>query len=451
MGARAAGVLVLTFAAVLLAPAAARGAERFPQPEFESGYRMPSTTTPAPAPRAAIRQYADAVALAAALGLTAWLALRKRSRRGIFALMIACLVWFGFWKRGCVCPVGSIQNVALAAFDSGYALPALVLVFFLLPLVAALFFGRVFCAAACPLGGVQDLVVVKPVKVPRWLEQALGLLAVLYLGLAVLMAATGADFIVCRYDPFVSIFRLSGGAFPVFLGAALLALGVFVARPYCRFLCPYGVLLGWASRLSKWHVTVTPDECVQCRLCEEACPFEAIRAPVAAEDPEPRSRGVRRLALLLGLLPALAALGLLLGAWLSPTLSRAHPTVSLAEQVAREDAGLAAATTPESDAFRQSDETADELRARAGGVRRRFAVGAPILGVLLGLAIGLKLIGLSIRRTRTDYEPDRGACLSCARCFSSCPRERMRKTGKPAPAPAPAAGAPPDATEDATC
>jgi len=436
---RAAGLPALIPLLVLLWASPAGGAERFPQPDFESGYRMPSTTVPGA--RAGYWQYVEVGGLLAALGLTAWLAIRRRSRRGVFAVMLGCLLWFGFWRGGCVCSVGAIQNVALAGFNSGYALPTLVLIFFLLPLIAALFFGRVFCAAVCPLGGLQDLVVLKPLRIPRWLEQALGLLAVLYLGLAVLLAATGAAFVICRYDPFVSIFRLSGGSFAVFLGAALLALGVFVARPYCRFLCPYGVLLGWASRLARWHVRITPDECVKCRLCEEACPFDAIRAPSAEGEPEPRARGVRRLALLLALVPVLIAAGWLLGALAAPALARVHPTVSLAEQVEREDAGLTGETSLESEAFRQTGESNHELKARAAAVRNRFALGGPLLGVFLGLVFGLKLIGLSVRRTREDYEPDRGACLSCGRCFSSCPRERMKRaegreteTGAAAPA-----------------
>ena len=83
----------------------------------------------------------------------------------------------------------------------------------------------------------------KPVKVPPWLEQALSVLPYIYLGAGVLFAATGSAFIICQYDPFVPIFRMSGRSLMVLCGAALLLLGVFVGRPYCRFLCPYGALL----------------------------------------------------------------------------------------------------------------------------------------------------------------------------------------------------------------
>jgi ferredoxin len=51
----------------------------------------------------------------------------------------------------------------------------------------------------------------------------------------------------------------------------------------------------------------------------------------------------------------------------------------------------------------------------------------------VGLVIAVKLISLAMRRKRTDYEPDRGDCFACARCFEYCPNELVRR-GLPVPA-----------------
>jgi polyferredoxin len=249
--------LGLTFVVVLGVTGLGLGAERFPPPQFETQYVRPMTT--APPARAFAWETIDVVVLVGTLAIAAVLVLRVRNRKAIFALMVFSLLYFGFWRKGCVCPVGSIQNVALALF-SGYAIPISVLLFFVLPLVFTLFFGRVFCAAVCPLGAVQDLVTVWPMAVPRWLESGLRVLAYVYLGLALMWAALGSAFIVCRYDPFVAIFRLSGDVHILILGATLLIVGLVIGRPYCRFLCPYGVILRQLSRLSRWRVTITPDE-----------------------------------------------------------------------------------------------------------------------------------------------------------------------------------------------
>ena len=51
---------------------------------------------------------------------------------------------------------------------------------------------------------------------------------------------------------------------------------------------------------------------------------------------------------------------------------------------------------------------------------------AAILGGALGLFIGAKLLGFSFWTRRTDWEPDAGDCVACARCFRSCPQELIR-------------------------
>ncbi len=416
-------VLTLTIVVVIVACATA-SAERFPQPEFDSGYQMPAQAHPSAWGNA--WEYLDVAVLAGALVTASYLALKWRRRKGMFALTVFSIVYFGFWRRGCICPVGSLQNVVLALTDPGYTLPLSALAFFVLPLGFALYCGRTFCAGVCPLGAIQDVVVVKPVRMPRWLSHALGTIPYLYLGLAVLFAAGGAGFVICRYDPFVSFFRMSGELSRLVMGGVLLVLGMFVARPYCRFLCPYGVLLGWMSRFSKRHLTITPDECVKCRLCEDSCPFDAIRKPVEDEGPEPRAAGVRRLGMLLLLIPVFVAAGVLAGGWAEGALSRAHPKVRLSERIAREDAGEVPDGTTESETFRQMKTPLSALHEEAENIWKRFLAGGRTLGGLLGLAFGLNLIGLSVRWKRFDYEPDRGACLSCARCISYCPREHVR-------------------------
>jgi NosR/NirI family transcriptional regulator, nitrous oxide reductase regulator len=295
---------ILRMALISLAISQATAAERFPPPDF-TDHSLPATAVPPP--RAELFQYLDLTAFALALCGASYLAIVRRSRRGLFVLAVASLTWLGFWREGCICPIGSIQNVTLALCDPTYALPWTVAVLFALPIIFTLFFGRTFCAAVCPLGAVQELVALRPVNVPAWLDQALGLLRYIYLGAGVLFAATGTAFVVCRYDPFVGLFRHSASANMLILGACFLVGGIFVGRPYCRYLCPYGVLLGLCSSFSRWRVTITPDVCIQCRLCEESCPFGAIRPAMTEWSNVDRAAGKRLLAALLVALPLAAA------------------------------------------------------------------------------------------------------------------------------------------------
>lgn len=418
----------LLLAAIVIAVVAgsALGVERFPPPDF-SDHQLPAGHTPE---RTDAWYYTHTVAvvfdiamLVGMLAAATYFAHFRRSRGGLFVLTVVALVYFGFWREGCICSIGAIQNVSLALFDADYAIPLLAVAFFVLPLLFTLFVGRTFCAAVCPLGAVQELVAIRPVKVPAWLDQTLGLFRYIYLGLGVALAATGTAFVICRYDPFVGFFRMSAGIDMLVFGGALLLLGFFVGRPYCRYLCPYGAILSLLSRLSKFRVSVTPDDCIGCRLCEEACPYGAIRPPTVDQPPESRPAGRRRLAALIVLLPLLVCGGVLVGAQLSEAAAKLHPTVRLSERLAAERLGLVEGSDDASDAFRNTGRPEAELHAEAEQRRGQIRIATALFGGWVGLVIGIKLLHLSIRRRRTDYTADPSACFACGRCFKYCPND----------------------------
>ena len=410
---------------------------RFPPPDFsETNHQIPITTTP-PA-RAEWMQYLDVAVLAGCLGVALWFIYQKRSRRGLFWLSIFSLAYFGFWRKGCICAIGAPQNIILGLFDAGYTVPLTVIAFFALPLIVALFAGRAFCAGVCPHGALQDLLLIKPMKVPAWLEHALGVLPFIFLGFGLAFAATGTGFPICRYDPIVPIFRLNGPGLLIALAALTLVLGMFVGRPYCRFLCPYGALLKLASLASKWRVRVTPDICTQCQLCQHSCPFGAMREPSPGTvEPKLLAPERRRLGWLVLLVPALIVGGGLIGSRLAVPVAKLNPTVELAERYIKQqkspvDYGL---MTPETLSLQRADRDPEALLKSATDLRHRFWLACVAFGGWIGLVLGMKLVTLSLRTLRTDFEPDRGACFACARCFRSCPQEWVRAGLMPASEP----------------
>jgi len=277
--------LILAF--VLFSGVVAAQYQKAP-PDFGGTYSFP--TPQHPEPRADWLRVVDIVVLAAALGLSSWLVMKRRNRTGVLLLGIGALAYFGFYRKGCVCPIGSIQNVTLSLVDPRFMISMAVIALFFLPLVAALLFGRVFCGSVCPHGAIQDLVLLRPVKVPERLDRALSWLPYAYLGIAVLFAGWGLHlrlgawqinmgrrFIICEWDPFVGLFRISGPFHMITIGAGLILLGMFIGRPYCRWLCPYGAILAILSRVAWKKVRITPDRELDCGLCAEACPYGAIR------------------------------------------------------------------------------------------------------------------------------------------------------------------------------
>jgi polyferredoxin len=393
--------------------------DRFPRPEFESGHVYP--TNQMPAPRAQVWEYIDVLVLIGALLMTTWLALKKRSRKGLIWMSVFSLAYFGFYRQGCICAVGSVQNVSLALFNTGYSIPLTALLFFIIPLLFALAFGRVFCAGVCPLGAIQELTGLKPVKLPKSVELTLALVPFIYLAIAILFASTNSQFLICRYDPFVGIFRLDAPYTMIIFGALLLLAGIFVNRPYCRFLCPYGVLLNIFSRFAGKHLTITPAECINCRLCEEVCPYDAIIPSDTDQKNVAPEKSRKRFILYFLLVPLFAAMGAFLLYNLVPSLSGANSTVRLAREIRTEKKTGIESELKDVVAFKESGKTESELYNEEEMIIGRFRNGSPWAGAFLGISFGIGMISLTIKTNRNEYKPHQGKCYSCGRCFKFCP------------------------------
>lgn len=394
--------------------------QRFPKPEFESGHTQPPTITPDP--RAHALAILDVFVLIASLSVVSWLVIKKRSRTGVFWMSVFAILYFGFFREGCVCSIGSLQNVTLALFNPEYSIPITVIAFFVLPLVYTLFFGRTFCAGVCPLGALQDIFAFKPMPIKSWVEKVLGIIPFIYLGLAILYAATSTDFIICRYDPFIGFFRLDASFMMFVIGAILLLIGIFIARPYCRFLCPYGALLNLVSRFSKKHITITPTECILCRLCEDSCPFGAIDKPILLKDKEARPIAVHRFLMIGIIIPVLILAGGFAGSQFHENLAIVNPKVRLAEELLNNtNYGETEKEAFEITAFKSAGQSKEELYKEAASIINQFYYGGWILGGFIGLVFGLTLLSLSVFRYKEDYTPNKATCLSCARCVDYCP------------------------------
>jgi formate hydrogenlyase subunit 6/NADH:ubiquinone oxidoreductase subunit I len=131
--------------------------------------------------------------------------------------------------------------------------------------------------------------------------------------------------------------------------------------------------------------------------------------------------------MLMVLCPVLVAAGFWLGRQLETPLAKLHPTVRLADRIRLEQTGRVEGTVDASDAFRNTGRVTDDLYREAFALSAGFREAGGWFGAWVGLVIGAKLIHLSVRRRRSDYQPDRAACVSCGRCFWYCPGEQARQ------------------------
>ena len=194
---------------------------------------------------------------------------KERDRAHVVMHAISLII-LGFVVQGCYCPLGTFQYLFL---PGGLAfLGWMGLAILLLPVVFALFWGRVFCGWVCPMGALQEIlsrihVPGKP-RLPVKLDKLLHYLKYLVLaGLVALLTllAHGSFYeghwpaLFCSIDPFHTIFTffLVGS---LWLAGLTVLLSILLGRFFCKYLCFYGALLSLLSRLRLWRLITGPSK-----------------------------------------------------------------------------------------------------------------------------------------------------------------------------------------------
>lgn len=208
--------------------------------------------------------------------------------------LLFTLVWIG-WYAGAQLSVMHLLTVLQAPLLewslSSLLLDPLTVIIMSFSALGLIMLGRgVFCGWLCPFGALQELLgqVARHlrfpnIRVPEKLNERLW--AVKYVILMALVGISFFDSVHLAYavevEPFTTAI-LFGFArswpFTIF-AIAVLSVGLFVERFFCRYVCPLGAGL---SIVGRWHMLEwfkrRPECGTNCQICSDLCPVEAIRS-----------------------------------------------------------------------------------------------------------------------------------------------------------------------------
>jgi len=152
----------------------------------------------------------------------------------------------------------------------------------------AFLFRKAFCSWLCPIGTISEYLWRAGKKLfkrnfylPRWLDLPLRGFKYFLLGFFLWAISTMSvvgirDFMRSPYGliadvKMLNFFRHIGQTGLIVIGIFVLA-SVFIQNFWCRFLCPYGALLGLTSWLSPTRIRRNEETCIDCAKCAKVCP-----------------------------------------------------------------------------------------------------------------------------------------------------------------------------------
>lgn len=186
-----------------------------------------------------------------------------------------------------LCPFGAVETFASLAIGQELIrqLHASVIVLGSVVLILTLLLGPVFCSHICPLGSIQEWFGKLGKKIfkkrynkliPKKLHHVLKYLRFVVLGLILWQTYSSASLIFESYDPYYALYRFWTGEATIAAIAILavtLLLSLVVERPWCKYACPYGGLLGLISKISPIKIRRAKSICTSCGKCDKECPM----------------------------------------------------------------------------------------------------------------------------------------------------------------------------------
>lgn len=202
------------------------------------------------------------------------------------------LVWLGWWANAqlSVVNVLTFTNSLRTEFSWDYFLmDPLIFILWFATVAALLFWGRgPFCGWLCPFGALQEFAAraakklkIKQIKV-RWglNERLWPIKYIIFLGLfAFALYDLALAERLAEVEPFKTsiILKFMRDWWFVVYAVGLLAIGLFIERFFCRYLCPLGGALAIPGRLRMFDWLKRWPECgALCQRCANECPVQAI-------------------------------------------------------------------------------------------------------------------------------------------------------------------------------
>ncbi|WP_066497484.1 4Fe-4S binding protein [Abyssisolibacter fermentans] len=186
-----------------------------------------------------------------------------------------------------ICPFGGVETfIALIKFDvmvKKIHLSSIVMTSIIM--ILAILFGPVVCSYMCPLGSIQEWLGKLGKKIfknkynnimPKKIDRVLRYMRYFVLIFTVYLTTESLKLVFLEVDPYYALFNFwsseatIGG---IIVLVVTLLLSLIIERPWCKYVCPFGALIGLSNFISIFKIKRNKSTCIGCKKCDKVCPM----------------------------------------------------------------------------------------------------------------------------------------------------------------------------------
>ena len=186
-----------------------------------------------------------------------------------------------------LCPFGGVvtlhQFITTGTFVQKINASSIILM--TIAFVLAILFGPIICGWVCPLGSIQEWFGKLGKKIfktkfnniiPTKYDKYLRFIRYIILARVVYEISYTGKLIFQDVDPYYALFNFWSGEVAIgsliILGVTLI-LSLIIERPWCKYLCPFGAIMGISNLFRIFKIKRNKSTCISCGACDRACPM----------------------------------------------------------------------------------------------------------------------------------------------------------------------------------
>jgi polyferredoxin len=186
-----------------------------------------------------------------------------------------------------ICPFGAVESF-MALFQYNVLISKIhesSFIIFILIAILSVLFGPVVCSYICPLGTIQEWIGKVGKKlfnkryntfIPQKLDKILRYARYGVLIFVVYLSTQSLKLVFLEVDPYFALFNFWSDEVTIgglIVLAVIIISSLFIERPWCKYACPFGALVGLSNFISIFKIRRNQHTCISCNACTKACPM----------------------------------------------------------------------------------------------------------------------------------------------------------------------------------